>query len=86
MKAYYDTLKKGYPIILNVQNYNGIIGHALLVTGIREFDGENAKSLIIHDPYVGPNKEFTFEGTFRLKQPKGYINYIGTLKPFYITP
>lgn len=85
-KAFYETLKKGYPIILNVQNYNGIIGHALVITGIRDFDGENARALIIHDPYVGPNREFTFETSRTLRQPEGYINYIGTLKPFYITP
>lgn len=85
-KAFYETLKNGYPIILNVQNYNGIIGHALVITGIRDFDGENARALIIHDPYVGPNREFTFETSRTLRQPEGYINYIGTLKPFYITP
>ncbi|MCL5411219.1 MAG: C39 family peptidase [Patescibacteria group bacterium] len=80
----YEALKNRHPVILNVQNYNGILGHALLVTGIRGYDGKDAKSLIIHDPYVGPNREFTFITGRTLRQPEGFTNYIGTLRPFYV--
>ena len=87
-QAFYDTLVAGHPIILNVQNYDGITGHALVVTGIRGFDAETntATSLIVNDPFVEEGREFPFLSTTTLQQPEGWVNYIGTLKPFYITP
>jgi hypothetical protein len=82
--AIYQALRAGHPVIMNVQNYNGILGHALVVTGIRGFDGEKAASLIIHDPYVGPNREFFYQSSKTLRQPEGFTNYIGHVKPFYL--
>lgn len=83
-KEFYETLKAGNPIILNIQNYDGILGHAVVVTGIRGFDGENAESLIVHDPFVGPYQTFKFKDQKTLIQPSGIINPIGHLKPFYV--
>jgi len=80
----YNTLKNEQPIILNIQNYNGIIGHAVVVVGIMGYDGESADYLIIHDPYVGPYRKFIFESPRTLVQPEGYTNYIGTVKPFIL--
>lgn len=80
----FNTLQMGEPIILNVQNYDGITGHALVIVGMINFDGENAESLIIHDPYVGPYRAFTYEANTVLRQPEGYNNYMGHLDPFYL--
>lgn len=83
-KDIYNALKGGNPIVLNIQNYNGILGHALLITGMKGFDGENAASLIAHDPFVGPNREFEYIDQSTLRQPEGYTNPIGVIMPFYI--
>jgi len=83
-KDIFETLSDGHPIILNIQNYDGITGHALVVTGVKEFDGEHAKSLIAHDPYRNSNREFEYINDNQLRQPEGYINYIGHNPPFYI--
>jgi hypothetical protein len=83
-KDIYETLSLGYPIILNIQNYDGFVGHAVVVTGINEFDGKNAKSLIVHDPFVGPYREFEYVDNDTLLQPEGYYNTIGFVKPFYL--
>lgn len=84
-KAIFSALENGHPVILNVQNYDGITGHALVVTGMRGFDGEHAKYLIVHDPYVGPYRSFEYINDSTLTQPEGYSLPIGILKPFYIT-
>jgi hypothetical protein len=83
-KDIFATLQKGEPIILNVQNYDGITGHALVIVGMLNFDGEKASTLVIHDPFVGPYRSFLYETNGILKQPEGYKNYIGNLEPFYI--
>jgi len=83
-QSIYTALKDGHPIILNIQNYNGLIGHAVVVVGIKNFDGTKAESLIIHDPYVGPYREFKYLTEKTLKQPEGFTNYIGTLSHFYV--
>lgn len=83
-KSIYETLKQGFPVILNIQNFDGISGHAVLVTGIKGFDGKNAYSLIVNDPYYGPLREFKYISANTLLQPEGYINAIGPVQPFYI--
>jgi hypothetical protein len=84
-KAFYKTLSKGFPIILNIQNYDGITGHAVVITGMIGFDGENAEALVIHDPFEAPNRLFEYINDTTLKQPEGYINPIGIQKPFYVS-
>ncbi|MFA6981987.1 MAG: C39 family peptidase [Patescibacteria group bacterium] len=84
-KSIFETLEKGEPIILNVQNYDGITGHALVVVGMIGFDGEKASSLVVHDPFVGPYRVFPYASETTLDQPEGYKNYIGILNPFYVT-
>jgi len=83
-KSIYETLKDEKPIIMNIQNYDNITGHAVLVVGIKNFNGTTAESLIVHDPYRGPYREFKYYNKRTLVQPEGYLNYIGTLKPFYL--
>ena len=81
----YNALKEGNPVILNIQNYDGLYGHAVVVTGIKGYDGVNAKYLVVHDPFKAPYREFEYINNNTLKQPEGFINPIGTHKPFYIT-
>lgn len=83
-KAIFDTLKSGNPIVLNIQNYDGVTGHAVVVVGMSGFNGNTADYLIIHDPYVGPYRTFKYINPDTLQQPEGYYNSIGILKPFYI--
>lgn len=83
-KEIFAKLNEQKPVIINVQNYDGITGHALVVVGMKGFDGENAKSLIVHDPWVGPYREFEYVNANTLKQPEGYWLSIGTLDPFVI--
>ena len=85
MEDIYLQLERGNPVILNVQNYDGITGHAMVIVGMKGFDGENAESLIIHDPFVGPYREFKFDQWGNLVQPEGYILPLGPLDPFTIT-
>lgn len=80
----YNRLKNEQPIVLNIQNYDGITGHAVVVVGIKGFDGVKAKSLIVHDPWVGPYREFEYINENTLKQPEGYYLPIGILDPFVI--
>jgi len=84
--AIYTALSLGNPIVLNIQNYDGILGHALVVTGIRGFDSETGKatSLIVHDPFVGPYREFKYVDANTLMQPEGFVNLIGIINPFYV--
>jgi len=84
-KAFYETLISGTPIILNIQNYDGFTGHAVVVTGMVGFDGEKAEALIVHDPFRGPNREFKYLNDYTLIQPEGYINSIGIQKPFTVS-
>ena len=83
-KQIYATLASGFPVVLNIQNYDGIVGHAVLVVGIKGFNGETAESLIVHDPFVGPYREFKYSDASTLIQPEGYYNPIGIIKPFYV--
>jgi len=46
-QSYLRELKTGNPVIPHVQNYNGITGHAIVVVGIRDFDGEKARALVV---------------------------------------
>lgn len=80
----FTSLKQGNPVILNIQNYNGFVGHAVVVVGIKNYDGHKADSLVVHDPFVGPYREFNYIDEKTLKQPEGYYNYIGILQPFYV--
>ncbi len=86
--AIYQTLTEGYPVIINVQNYMGWVGHGMVVTGIKGYNAETgtADSLIIHDPTGGESREFKFLSATTLQQPEGYTNYIGILEPFYLKP
>src|SRR3972149_8359704 len=81
----FSILQEGHPIILNIQNYDNITGHAVVVVGIKDYENGKAKSLIVHDPYRGPYREFIYLDESTLLQPEGNINYIGILDPFYIT-
>jgi ABC-type bacteriocin/lantibiotic exporter with double-glycine peptidase domain len=83
-KNIYDQLKEQKPIIMNVQNYNGITGHAIVVVGIKEYNGESATSLVVHDPWTEAYKEYAYINQNTLKQPEGYILTIGSLDPFII--
>lgn len=82
--AIYEALNQGNPVILNIQNYDGLYGHAVVVTGIRGYTGTSAKSLIVHDPFKGPYREFKYINNDTLQQPEGFYNPIGHKKPFYI--
>ncbi|OGC68724.1 hypothetical protein A2415_02105 [candidate division WWE3 bacterium RIFOXYC1_FULL_39_7] len=83
-KTIFETLKDGHPIIMNIQNYNGFIGHAIVVVGIKNFDGIKADALIAHDPFTKGYREFKYINERTLQQPEGHYNYIGILDPFYI--
>lgn len=85
-ESLYSTLENGYPVIMNIQGYEGSIGHAILVLGLKGYNPQtkNAQALIAHDPYGGPYREFKYLGERSLLQPEGYTNTIGTKKPFYI--
>jgi hypothetical protein len=83
-ESIFNALQKGEPVILNVQNYDGITGHALVIVGMLGYDGEKAESLIVHDPFVGPYREFPYNTNEVLEQPEGYMNYFGNLEPFYV--
>lgn len=83
-KTIYETLKLKKPIIMNIQNYDNITGHAVVVVGMKNFNGTTAESLIVHDPYRGPYREFSYYNETTLIQPEGNLNYIGILKPFYL--
>ncbi len=80
----FKVLNDGYPVVLNVQNYDGFTGHALVAVGMKGFDGENAQSLIVHDPFVCAYREFEYVNDNILRQPEGYLLAIGTLDPFYV--
>ncbi len=83
--AIYETLVRGNPVILNVQNYDGITGHALVIVGMLGYNGDTAQALVIHDPFRGPYRIFNYaSSTTTLKQPEGWDNYIGILEPFYL--
>ncbi|EKD99905.1 MAG: hypothetical protein ACD_22C00138G0004 [uncultured bacterium] len=83
-KAIYDHLKNQKPIVMNVQNYDGITGHAIVVVGIKGFDGTTAKSLVVHDPWTTAYKEYEYVTPSMLKQPEGYNLPIGTIDPFIV--
>lgn len=85
-KEIYETLADGNPIVMNIQNYDGITGHAVVVVGIKGFDGTTAKSLIAHDPFKAPYQVFEYINETTLRQESGWITPIGTIKPFYVTP
>lgn len=85
-KNIYNALNMGKPVFLNVKNYEGSYGHAVVIVGMRGFDGEKAESLIIHDVWTGPYKEFKFNTYNTLIEPgtNGYTNYINEANLFYI--
>lgn len=80
----YKTLAEGKPIIMNIQNYDGITGHAIVVVGIRGFDGEKAEALVAHDPFKAPYQIFEYINENTLRQSSGWINPIGIIKPFIV--
>lgn len=83
-KNIYDQLKKQNPVIMNVQNYSGIVGHAIVVVGMKGYDGQKATSLIVHDPWTEAYKEYMYIDNNTLKQTEGYVLRIGSLDPFII--
>jgi len=84
-KNIYDALNSGKPVFLNIYNYEGYYGHAVVIVGMRGFDGENAESLIVHDVWTGPYKEFKFNTYNTLIEPdSGYINTINPNNLFII--
>ena len=85
-KVIYETLAEGNPIVMNIQNYDGITGHAVVIVGMKGFDGTTAKSLIAHDPFKAPYQVFEYINETTLRQESGWITPIGTIKPFYVTP
>lgn len=83
----FQALENGNPVILNIQNYDGITGHAVVVVGMEGFDSKNgsAETLIVHDPFTFANRRFEVVDSMTLLQPGGkYLNYLGILQPFYI--
>lgn len=83
-KNIFAHLTRGEPIILNVQNYDGITGHAVVVVGMKNYNGIKADALIVHDPYRSSYREFNYINEQTLEQPEGYTLSIGILKPFII--
>ncbi len=84
-KNIYEALNKGKPVFLNIFNYEGYYGHAVVVVGMRGFDGEKAESLIVHDVWTGPYKEFKFNTNNTLIEPDtGHINTINQNNLFII--
>lgn len=83
-KNIYDALNMGKPVFINVKNYDSGYGHAMVIVGMNGFDGEKADSLIIHDVWVGPYREFKFISYNTLRQPEGQTNYINESMLFYI--
>ena len=83
-KNIYDALNMGKPVFLNVKNYDSGYGHAMVIVGMNGFDGEKADSLIIHDVWIGPYREFKFLTNDTLLQPEGQTNYINKSMLFYI--
>lgn len=83
-KNIYNQLKKQNPIVMNVQNYNGYTGHAIVVVGIKGYNGERATSLVVHDPWTEGYKEYMYINANTLKQTEGYVLPIGSLDPFII--
>jgi hypothetical protein len=80
----YKTLAEGHPIVMNIQNYDGITGHAIVVVGIKGYDGEKAISLVAHDPFKAPYQVFEYINEATLKQSSGWVTPIGIIKPFYV--
>ena len=83
-KNIYDALNKGKVVFLNIKNYDSGYGHAVAIVGMNGFDGERAESLIIHDVFVGPYREFKFIDYDTLRQPEGQTNYINKSMLFYL--
>lgn len=83
-KNIYDALNKGKTLFINIKNYDSGYGHAMVIVGMKGFDGKKAESLIAHDVYVGPYREFKFLSDKTLRQPEGQTNYINTDMLFYI--
>ncbi len=83
-KNIYDVLNTGKPVFINIKNYDSGYGHAMVIVGMNGFDGEKAESLIAHDVFVGPYREFKFLSNTTLLQPEGQTNYINTAMLFYI--
>jgi hypothetical protein len=84
-QAIYARLKAQEPVLLNVQGYQGYLGHEVVVVGMIGFDGKNAQSLVIHDPWTGPYKEFKYVDADTLIQAdSNYHLHIGALEPFTI--
>ena len=85
-KSIYKSLKNGSPLVMNIQNYDGLHGHAIVVTGIRGYDEatNTAKALVVHDPFKGAYVTFEYHDNFNLKQPEGFINPIGIMDSFFI--
>lgn len=85
-KNIYDALNMGKPVFLNIKNYENSYGHAVVIVGMRGFDGKSAESLIVHDVWTGPYKEFKFKTYNTLIQAgtNGYDNYINPDNLFYI--
>jgi len=83
-KKIYEVLDKGKTLFLNIKNYDSGYGHAMVIVGMKGFDGEKAESLIAHDVFVGPYREFKFLSNTTLRQPEGQTNYINTSMLFYI--
>ncbi|MFZ5425099.1 MAG: C39 family peptidase [Patescibacteria group bacterium] len=82
--SYYNILKEGKPIVLNVQNYDGVVGHALVIVGMAGYNGKTADALIVHDPLKSSYQSFEYINNNTLKQPAGYSLPIGIIKPFYV--
>jgi uncharacterized protein YvpB len=83
-KNIYDVLNTGKPVFINIKNYDSGYGHAMVIVGMKGFDGQKAESLIAHDVFVGPYREFKFLSNDTLRQPEGQTNYINKAMLFYI--
>jgi hypothetical protein len=83
-KNIYEALDRGKTLFINIKNYDSGYGHAMVIVGMKGLDGEKAESLIAHDVFVGPYREFKFLSNTTLRQPEGQTNYINTSMLFYI--
>jgi len=84
-KNIYKTLDQGHPVFINIFNYDSGYKHGAVIVGLKNFDGEKAESLVIHDVWTKGYQEFKFHTNDTLVEPgNGNINVINKALLFYI--
>jgi uncharacterized protein YvpB len=81
----YLVLEQGYPVFINIKNYDSGYGHGMVIIGMKGYDGKKAESLIAHDVWTKEYQEFKFNTYDTLIEPgKRNINTINKSNLFYI--